>query len=430
MPTLRTYKMVIATELKAHIFLPADPVKGELRPVIILLHGGGWNVGAPEWMYDDANCNADQAWLPSQGIMACPVAAAHLSDMLPHRPLGIRARSSAFFFAGKSRLSRNGTAPGPRNVSAFVPDIVLLTAFVIACCAPPRVVGQNAARVASPPGQAPAASTATPGSAAVTVEQNVTYATVNGVALRLDVYQPVRRDNALRPAVMLIHGGGWTSFDKSTMRGIGEYLARGGFVAFSVDYRLFDGAQNRWPAQLDDVQRAVRWVRANAASYGVNAERIGAFGHSAGAQLAALLGMEETRDNSDPALAKYSSRVQAVVDVSGPADFTLETDPEGAAFLEAFLGVAYVAHPEVWREASPAFHVSKDDAPFLIFHGTHDEDVPLAQAQELHDRLAAAGVSVSFFKVDDVHTFRTPAARLRLAIETQKFFREFLAASP
>src|ERR1019366_9966646 len=81
----------------------------------------------------------------------------------------------------------------------------------------------------------------------------------------------------------------------------------------------------------------VRWIRANAAKYGVDPERVGAFGHSAGAQLAALLGLEGTRDNSDPALAKYSSTVQAVVDVSGPTDFTTKHDPDGEAFSLGFL---------------------------------------------------------------------------------------------
>ena len=129
------------------------------------------------------------------------------------------------------------------------------------------------------------------------------------------------------------------------MRKLGEFFAQSGFVAVAADYRLFNAKDsvNRWPAQLDDVQRAVRWVRANAAKYGVNPERLGVFGHSAGAQLASLLGMEDTRDNSDPALAKYSSRVQAVVDASGPTDFTARTTrPMGTHSLRAF-----------WEEISP-----------------------------------------------------------------------------
>lgn len=267
---------------------------------------------------------------------------------------------------------------------------------------------------------------ASPARDAFTVDENISYGIVQGHELQLDIYRPATLTP--RPAIMLIHGGGWTSFDKSTMRTMGQFLARQGFVAFAIDYRLFHDGQNRWPAQLDDVQRAVRWVRANAAKYNVNPDHIGAFGHSAGAQLAALLGMEDTRDNSDPALAKYSSRVQAVVDVSGPADFTTRHDPDSIAFLNSFLGADYEKHPDVWQQASPAFHASKDDAPFLILHGTRDQEVPIAQSEELAAKLQAAGVPVTLIKVDDVHTFQTPEARHRLAFESLDFFNRFLAA--
>ncbi len=267
------------------------------------------------------------------------------------------------------------------------------------------------------------------------MQEDVSYGTVEGHSLLLDVYQPADRSSDRLPAVVLIHGGGWASFDKSTMRAMGMFLARSGFVAFSVDYRLFhpaenhgstsQAAQNPWPAQLDDVQRAVRWIRANAAKYHVDPDHIGAFGHSAGAQLGALLGMEDTRDNSDAALAKYSSRVQAVVDVSGPADFTTPRD-RGAGFLSAFFGGDYAQNAKTWQDASPAFHVSKSDSPFLIVHGTGDQQVPIAQSEELADKLKQAGVPVRFVTVDDVHTFRTPEARRRLALESLAFFTEYL----
>lgn len=249
---------------------------------------------------------------------------------------------------------------------------------------------------------------------------------MGGQSLLLDVYEPEEHTSDSRAAVILIHGGGWTSFDKSTMRGMGMFLARSGFVAFAVDYRLLHGTENRWPAQLDDVQRAVRWVRANAAKYKIDPERVGAFGHSAGAQLAALLGMEDTRDNSDPSLAKYSSRVQAVVDVSGPADFTTHRDPEDDTFLSNFFGGDYARHAKTWQDASPAFHVSKNVSPFLIVHGSKDADVPIAQSQELADKLKQAGVPVKFVTVEDVHTFTTPEARKRLALETLAFFVQYL----
>lgn len=269
-------------------------------------------------------------------------------------------------------------------------------------------------------------STAHADSSEVKLTENVVYGTVNGADLHLDVYEPSEKATTPRPAVMLIHGGGWTEFDKSTMRAIGQFLARSGFVCFAVDYRLFHGAENRWPAQLDDVQRAVRWVRANAEKYGVNGERMGAFGHSAGAQLAALLGMEDTRDNSEAALAKYSSRVQAVVDVSGPTDFTTERDAEAVAFLDRFFGSDYAKNAEPWKAASPVYHVRKEDAAFLIVHGTRDESVPIAQAEELYAKLQAAGVPAAFVKVDDGHTFHEPEARRTLAMETLTFFNRNL----
>jgi len=256
---------------------------------------------------------------------------------------------------------------------------------------------------------------------------DVVYATVNGTDLHLDVFEPAA-SGGNRAAVVLIHGGSWSSLDKSTMRGMGQFLSRHGFVAFAVDYRLYQEGRNGWPAQLDDVQRAVRWVRANAARYGVNPDRIGAFGHSSGGQLAALLGMEETRDNSDPALAKFSSRVQAVVDVSGPTDFTKDHDSDQNAFLTHFLGASYEQKPEVWREASPVFRVARGDAPFLIVHGTEDDNVPMSQSQELLEKLQAAGVPATLVKIGDGHTFRTQEARHELALQSLAFFSRSLGA--
>jgi acetyl esterase/lipase len=175
-----------------------------------------------------------------------------------------------------------------------------------------------------------------------------------------------------------------------------------------VDYRLFADGKNSWPAQLDNVQCAVRWTRANPSKYDVDPNHIGAFGHSAGAQLAALLGMEDTRDNSDPKLAKYSSRVQAVVDVSGPTDFPAMHDAERLASLTQFLNADYAKNPQAWRNASPVYHLAKTDAPFLILHGTQDQSVSMDQPQELYEKLKAAGVQVSFIKVNDVHP-RSPS---------------------
>ena len=262
------------------------------------------------------------------------------------------------------------------------------------------------------------------------MHSDIVYGTAGGEKLLLDVYEPAEPAKKPRPAVVLIHGGGWAGADKSTMHGMANFLAHAGFVAVPVNYRLMRVEANHWPTQLDDVQRAVRWLRANAAKYDVDPDRVGAFGHSAGAQLAALLGMEETRDNSDKALAKYSSRVQAVVDVSGPTDFLSDHDPEGDAFLTAFFGGSYSDKPLVWRDASPVAHVSKSNAPFLIIHGTKDDAVPIAQAQELYDKLQKAGVEVNFVKLDDGHMITKPDTKRQLALESLTFFNRELVVNP
>ncbi len=288
----------------------------------------------------------------------------------------------------------------------------------------------SGAQQATPSPAVPSASATPAQSSAGPVHENVSYGTAGNETLLLDIFEPAGNSDHPRPAVILIHGGGWTSFDKSTMRTLAQFLARSGFVAVPVDYRLFHDGVNRWPAQLDDAQRSVRWLRANAAKYNVAPNQIGAYGHSAGAHLAALLGMIDTRDNSDPALAKYSSKVQAVVDSSGPTEFTgFPKDSDEDKFFSSFFGASYSAHPEIWRDASPVDHVSKSNAPFLIIHGTHDEEVSIAQSQALYDKLKEAGADVKFVRLDSDHMIREPAVRRQLALETQLFFEHYLVPS-
>jgi acetyl esterase/lipase len=308
-----------------------------------------------------------------------------------------------------------------------MPKKFLLPAILLLAIAAYTAAQQNSG---GPPAQAANSTAPSSADTGVSVLPDVEYGVIGGKKLLLDVYLPAGPATKLRPGIVLIHGGAWSSADKSTMRGMATFLARSGFVAVSVDYRLFNGSDNRWPAQLDDVQRAVRWLRANAVKYNIDPDHMGAFGHSAGAQLAALLGMEDTRDNSDPALAKYSSRVQAVVDVSGPTDFLTDHDAEGDAFLESFFGGSYKKQPAVWRDASPASHVAKSNAPFLIIHGTKDDSVPITQAQELYEKFQQAGVSVNFIKLDSGHMITAPDVRRQLAIESLSFFYRNLVVSP
>ncbi len=297
-------------------------------------------------------------------------------------------------------------------IFAFV--VLVVVAIQPLCAQQVSPVAPTPAPAATPPGP---------------VYSNVAYGTAGGETLLLDVFEPANNVGKPRAAVVLVHGGGWTNFDRSTMRPLAQFLALAGFVAVPVDYRLFHDDATRWPAQLDDVQRAVRWVRANSAKYNVDSQHIGAYGHSAGAQIATLLGMLETRDNSDAVLAKYSSKVQAVVDASGPADFTVDAHDDATEFLSSFLGADFATHPEVWRDASPVFHVAKSNAPILIIHGTRDEMVPISQAEELNDALTKVGATVQFLRLDGDHMFHEPGPHRQLALETQAFFDRYLASA-
>jgi acetyl esterase/lipase len=226
----------------------------------------------------------------------------------------------------------------------------------------------------------------------------VVYGEVEGEQLFLDVYCPLARE-APHPAVVVLHGGGLLEGGRLDVFAPARALADVGYVVFAPDYRLFrpETGANPWPAQLDDAQQAVRWIRAHAAAYGVDPKRVGAYGHSSGGHLAALLGMRETSDEGDAALASASSRVTCVVDLAGDSDFTVPlTDRNWAAVLAAMLGGTPLEAPEAYRDISPIFHVDGDSAPFLIVHGSQDTSVPVDQSQRLADALQAAEVEVIY----------------------------------
>jgi acetyl esterase/lipase len=235
--------------------------------------------------------------------------------------------------------------------------------------------------------------------ARIDVERGVVYGVVAGEPLLLDVYRSLRRGEP-RPAVVLIHGGGMWTGSRADMEHSAQQLARAGYVAFSVDYRLVDATVgcHRWPAQLDDVQRAVRWVRAHAADYGIDPRRIGAYGWSAGGQLAALLGTRDTRDDT-ASLASYSSRVACVVDLAGDIDLAAYTQPPALHEVVALLGGTPEEMPERYRDASPLSWIDGHTAPFLVVHGAQDDVVPIEQSQRLVAALRASGVEVQFVEL-------------------------------
>ncbi|MEQ7005746.1 alpha/beta hydrolase [Actinopolymorpha sp. B17G11] len=220
----------------------------------------------------------------------------------------------------------------------------------------------------------------------------------------LDLLLPTPRPPELAPAVLYLHGGGWRAGERSAglYPWLSPLLAAHGFVAANVSYRLSGEAP--FPAQLYDVKAAVRWVRANAEAYGIDPERVGVWGDSAGGHLAALLGTTAGRADLEGncGSTEWSSAVQAVVMRCAPSDFPT-MPPENAEVLDALFGGPPSETAELRRLASPAGHVHAGVPPFLIVHGTRDETVPFDQAETMVQALRAYDRDVTFHVVEGGH---------------------------
>lgn len=281
------------------------------------------------------------------------------------------------------------------------PRLLLLTILVaglpLASCArsgaPPAAVPQPPVPTTTtkPAAKPVATSSSTPPTAAPTpvvpgVKRDIDFEAVGGQRLKLDAYVP-ESGGQLRPAVVIVHGGGWRSGDKGDWSAEAQRLMEAGFVAFSVNYRLVPAF--RFPAQLEDVQAAVRWVRSHAAEFGVDPARIGALGGSAGGHLAGLLGTS----GSGP--LDRDARVKAVVSWSGPMNFHADANPERSqpsTAVPELLGCSRDACPDLYSQASPIDQVDSTDAPMLLANSTQ-ELVHEAQATAMSAQLDQAGVA-------------------------------------
>ncbi|MBL9091383.1 MAG: prolyl oligopeptidase family serine peptidase [Planctomycetaceae bacterium] len=229
---------------------------------------------------------------------------------------------------------------------------------------------------------------------------DVEYAEADGNPLLLDLYVPERPPVKALPLVVWIHGGGWQAGDKAQARPSQDLLAHG-YAAASINYRLTDEAS--FPAQIHDCKAAIRWLRAHAAEYGYDPERIGVFGSSAGGHLAALVGTSGGLKGLEGTLGDHlgqSSAVQAVCDYYGPTDLAAFVETLGytrhatADAPEAkLLGGPVLENREAAARANPITYVDANDPPFYIVHGDSDPVVPPNQSELLDAALRKAGVS-------------------------------------
>jgi acetyl esterase/lipase len=226
----------------------------------------------------------------------------------------------------------------------------------------------------------------------VAFERDIVYGQAGDETLKLNLALPAGATGRL-PAIVVIHGGAWRAGSRSQLDDLTWTLARAGFVAATVSYRFCP--THHFPAQVHDVQRAVRFLRANAERYHVDPDHIGAVGFSAGAHLAMLLGTLDPADGLDEAadLARFSAKVQAVVSFFGPTDLELPATDETRPLLEDFIGGPLDSQRASYHAASPVTYVNAGDAPMLLFQGTDDPLVPSVHATRMADVLQQAGVA-------------------------------------
>lgn len=222
------------------------------------------------------------------------------------------------------------------------------------------------------------------------VENELNYSNSSDPRIRGDIYIP--DEDRTFPAILLIHGGSWSSGQRSHMNSIAKRLAKNGFVAFNISYRF--APEFHHPAQIEDCNAAINWMRENAAQYKINPKKVGVWGYSAGAHLAAFLGV--TLSDNTYEGAPRSSPVQAVVGGGGPYNFLLYPNDEA---IERFLGVSFKEDPKAFENASPVFHVTTQTPPMFLYHGTWDRIVDSAHTIGMSKALDDANVRNELYLV-------------------------------
>lgn len=255
----------------------------------------------------------------------------------------------------------------------------------------------------------------------VAIEEAVVFGVGGGRDLACDVYTPPGgAENA--PAVLIIHGGGWRSGDRSQLRGYALRLARAGYVCVASEYRLTP--ESPWPAQIHDVKAALRWMRANATELGLDPARIAVEGNSAGAHLALLVagteGVAEFEgEGGNPGV---STDVSVAIGIYAPTDFIISG---GGRILVGDQG------EDVARAASPISYVNGDFPPTLLIHGNGDETVAPEQSELMYRALLAAGVPAELHMyADQPHAFDADPIFARQCADLMRLFLDRYVSAP
>ena len=245
----------------------------------------------------------------------------------------------------------------------------------------------------------------------VQLTKDVPYAGTENPRQALDLYLPEGhgKDSEPLPVIAFIHGGGWRNGSKDGAgRKVLPFVQEGKFVGVSIGYRL--SGEAIWPAQIHDCKAAIRWLKANAKEYGIDPERIGIWGSSAGGHLVAMLGLSGGVEDLEGELGSHlevDSRVACVVNYYGPSELLTMNDHESKIDHNApdspeslLIGGPIQENKEKTNAASPITYVTPDDSPMLVVHGTKDMLVPYAQSVDLVAKMKEADLQVTFHTVE------------------------------
>ena len=256
----------------------------------------------------------------------------------------------------------------------------------------------------------------------VSIDENLEYVSYEDRKLYLDLYRPNDYSGIL-PTIVVIRGGGFRVGDKKGFASMAAALAKEGFATVCIEYRTLDEA--KFPGAVFDAKSAVKWVKEHAASYHLNPDAIGVIGGSAGALLSMTLAVSNHVEVLNPTSSFNNYKVNAAVVLEADADFLTATDDKN---LIEWLGATFEEDPDLWKLASPIYHIDSTSVPMLFIHGTEDTIVPIDQTTNSIDRLIASNVYFEFISLPHVgHSFWGNPKYFEFTIKkAAQFFKEQL----